>query len=83
MATISLMLSLYFAYLPWFNPQKYQNYNKNWRAKTRKNWLLFPHMITRSAFEKYPRLEIWSARLISILAVLTSIIGVIAGLFSP
>jgi hypothetical protein len=76
-----LLLWLALAYEPWFRPKEYVDMQKKRRARLKGKWPFLPQSITFSLFQQYPKLDLWSARLLSLLGVLICITILLSSLF--
>ena len=74
---IFLLLWLLLAYKPWIRPEEYIKFLNNGRKKTVKNHESF----TYSFFRKFPKLDLWFARIISLLGILICLIILLSSIF--
>jgi len=87
MASVQFFVSLLFlliwlilGYKPWFHPEEYIDQQITRRSSSRKPKLL-PHAVTFSLFPNNPQLDLWSARIISLLGVFICLAIILAPLF--
>ena len=81
-AVIFLLIWLVLTYKPWFYPNEYVDAQRNRRIRAKKNrWRFSPHSVTSVVFKRYPQIELWSARVISLLGILICLIIILSPVF--
>ena len=81
LVTILFFLAwLALGYEPWFHPSKYIVQQQKRRASQKKPALL-PHKLTFSLFRSDPQLELWSARVVTLLGVFICLAMMFASFF--
>jgi hypothetical protein len=73
-ALVFLLFWMIIAYKPWLQPQEYMNAQRKRRSKAKEKRFYSPQSITFSLFKDYPLLDLWSARIISILGILICVV---------
>ncbi len=76
---ILLGASLYYAYTPWFHPEKYLGNIKKQRRQIEKGKTRFlPQVSTFKYLNSHTGVDIWLARVTSIIGVLICIVALLA-----
>jgi hypothetical protein len=79
-----LVMVLRYAYLPWFQPEKYILRSRKFRRKYReKSNIKNPGVILFGFFERNPNFELIAVRIVSIIMVLAAIISIFVAIRGP
>ena len=81
--TIGLIYALYIAYIPWFNPEKWKELTKKGRQKVKTHAPYLPQNLTARFHEGHPRLDLWTSRIIMLIAIIIAILGIIVAIRGP
>lgn len=80
-AVLFLLIWLALTYKPWFRPKEYLDNQQVRRSKSKTKWPVLPQSVAFSIFKQYPKLELWSARIISLLGILICLIIILSPTF--
>jgi len=80
-AIIFLLIWSVLAYKPWLRPKEYVDIQQKRRSSSKMKWRFLPQSVTFSVFKQYPKLDLWSARIISLVGILICIIIILSPLF--
>jgi hypothetical protein len=82
--SLGLLYCLYIAFIVWLKPKKYMEDIHERRARLKTQAPFIPDWLIGFAFfYEQPKLTIWWARLLILIAVLICILGIIAAIHGP
>lgn len=80
---VLLIIISHFAYLPWFQPDKFHKLLLNHRNRLQNRYPYAPQVLWYKITSHFPKIDLWGARITSLLCVIFCLIGIIAAIWSP
>ena len=78
-----LIFFVYVGYIPWFKPKEYLQLKHNMRQSNDYRYPFSLRGLNYKIFARFPQLDLWGARLVSLMCVISCIIGIAAAIWSP
>jgi hypothetical protein len=84
LVSISILIySVYYAYQSWINSKNFVLLNKKQRRKYRRQFWFMPQVIQVDFYDDHPLFEIWMNRIVALVFILASILGIVVSIHGP